>query len=65
MRTSISDYEMDRAWTKGAEAEGLTVEAAAKAKRPGAEDVPVTKSKVVEAEDKPTPKKATARTKAK
>ena len=52
MRTSISDYEMDRAWTVGAEAEGATVEAK-----------PVTKSKVVEAEDKPAPKKTTARSK--
>lgn len=65
MRTSISDYEMDRAWTKGDEAEGVTVEAAAKAKRPGSEDHPVTKSKVVETDDKPAPKKSTARSKAK
>lgn len=65
MRTSISDYEMDRAWTVGPEADGVDVEAAAKAKRPGVEDHPVTKSKVVEAEDKPEPKKTTARSKAK
>lgn len=64
-RTSISDYEMDRAWTTGPEAEGLTVEAAAKAKRPDREDHPVTKSKVVEDEKKPEPKKSTARSKAK
>jgi len=63
MRTSISDYEINRAWTKGAEADGQDVESAAKAKPPTGE--PVTKSKVVEAEDKPEPKKTTARSKAK
>jgi hypothetical protein len=65
MRTSISDYEMDRAWTVGPEAEGADAEAAAKAKRPGVEEKPVTKSKLVEADDKPAPKKTTARSKAK
>ena len=56
-RTSISDFEMDRAWTVGPEAEGYDVEAeAAKSE---------TRSKKVEAEDKPEPTKSTAKTKAK
>lgn len=55
--TRISDYEMGRAWTTGPEAEGYDVEAQAEKTE--------TKSKKVEPEDKPEPKKSTARTKAK
>lgn len=56
--TSISDYELERASTRGPEAEGVDIEAQAE-KKP-----PVTKSKVVEPEKKPAPRKSTARTKA-
>jgi hypothetical protein len=61
--TRISDYEMDRAWTVGPEVEGYDIEG-----QPAKKDAPeksVTKSKVVEAEKKPAPKKSTARTKRK
>ena len=51
----ISDYEMDRAWTTGPVAEGYDVEAQAEKSE--------TKSKKVEAEDKPEPTKSTAKTK--
>jgi hypothetical protein len=62
-RTSISDYEMDRASTKGPEVEGYDVEA--DREKPAKSQGPVTKSKVVEPEKDDEPKKSTARTKAK
>lgn len=71
MKTSISDYELDRAETRGPEADGVDVEKALKTPKEHMSepvrvaDESVTKSKVVEAEDKPAPKKSTARTKAK
>lgn len=63
--TSIPEPELERG--DGAPpCEGLDVEAAAKQKRPGSEDEKqVTKSKVVEGEDKPEPKKTAAKTKSK
>jgi hypothetical protein len=73
-RTSISDYEMDRAWTVGPEAEGVDIEASKGGNVPKehmseseirGDFESVTKSKVVESEKKPEPKKSTARTKAK
>jgi hypothetical protein len=60
--TSISDYELDRAWTRGPEAEGYDIEAQAEKDD---SKKPVTKSKVVEPEKKAPAKKSTARTKAK
>ena len=59
-RTSISDYEFDRAWTTGPEVEGYDVEAEAE-KSAKSE----TKAKKVEAEKADEPKKSTAKTKAK
>lgn len=63
--TRISDYEWDRGDGVKEVPEGVEVSSAAKLPRPDTEDKSVTKSKVVEAEDKPEPKKSTARTKAK
>lgn len=57
-RTSISDFEMDRAWTVGPECEGYDVEAEA--------EKPKSRSKKVEADEKPAPTTSgVAKTKAK
>jgi hypothetical protein len=61
--TRISDYEMERAATRGPEVEGVDIEAPAE--KTDDEKPPVTKSKVVEPEKKPAPRKSAARTKAK
>lgn len=54
--TRISDYEMDRAWTKGPEVEGVDVEESKD------DRVSTTRAKQVEPEKKTAPKKSTAKT---
>lgn len=70
--TRISDYELERAQTRGPEVDGVDIEADREKPKPKPEpkpepkaEAPVTTSKVVEPEKKAAPRKTTARTKAK
>lgn len=68
--TRISDYELERARTRGPEADGVDIEAdreklKAEPKKETEPKPSVTTSKVVEPAKKAAPRKSTARTKAK
>lgn len=61
--TRISDYEWERGDGPKEVPEGVDADAAAKSARPSDAVSTVTKSKVVEGEQKPAPKKTAAKTK--